>query len=157
MRPNKIEDVWKRVAVKSTYDCWLWTGGTFNNGYGRYAIDQKSRTAHKLVYELVNGNVVPGLVVMHKCNNKLCCNPEHLVAGTVGDNAKHASTSGAFKAGKTGIIGVGFSKKRGYWTAQGWKKGRRVNLYTGPNFEKAVSARKNWESKNAVTFEGINK
>lgn len=92
------------------------------------------------------------MFVMHKCNNKLCCNPGHLDVGDNSKNQLHASYSGAFKPGSTEILGVGFDKKRGYWTAQGWGKGKRINLYTGPFLEKAKAARTAWENENHVFY-----
>ncbi|MDA8120406.1 MAG: hypothetical protein M0Z85_10325 [Gammaproteobacteria bacterium] len=77
------------------------------------------------------------------------------VVGTTAENTLHASSSGAFKPGQSGILGVGFDYNRQYWTAHGWRKGKRVNLYTGPHFEKALCARKKWEIDNYVSFEDI--
>jgi len=42
--------------------------------------------AHRLVYEVMNNISVKGLVIRHTCDNPACINPEHLVAGSHGDN-----------------------------------------------------------------------
>ena len=47
-------------------------------------------------YELFFGD--PGeLCVLHTCNNKRCCNPEHLKLGTHGENTAEAWRDGLFK------------------------------------------------------------
>ena len=152
MKPNKPEDIWKFVKKGNADECWPWIGAKFCNGYGRFFISQTSRNAHRFLFEFIHGPMKKGFLTMHKCNNRICCNPEHLYAGTNSENQRHASYSGAFKLGKTGIIGIGFDELRSYWTAQGWKDSKRINLYTGPSLAKAKSARKKWESVNRVSF-----
>jgi hypothetical protein len=34
--------------------------------------------AHRLVWQLERGEIPQGLLVRQKCENRLCCNPEHL-------------------------------------------------------------------------------
>ena len=145
MKANKPEYVWARESVRSEDECWPWLGSRSNRRYGRFFLNQKSVLAHRVVAELVFGP--SDKIVMHKCNNMLCCNPKHLVYGDASKNARHAMKSGAFNAGKSGIVGVGFIASRQYWHAQGWRNGKRLNLYTGPSKEKALSARKAWEAQ----------
>lgn len=113
---------------------------------------RKAISAHRAIYQHIHGDIPPGMYVMHKCNNKACCNPSHLTVGTNSQNQRHASASGAWPVGASGIRGVGFDKVRGYWTARGYLNGRGRNLYTGPHKEKAIAARLKWESENLITF-----
>jgi len=155
MRKNTPSDIWKYVATGGVGECWAYTGGTFSGRYGRFFLNGRAVLAHRVVYELSNGEIQGNLFVMHKCNNKLCCNPNHLTTGTNSENQNHASMSGAFKVGKCGVRGISFIESRGYWHAQAYIQGKKYNLYTGPDYDKAVAARKRWEQKNGITFKEI--
>ena len=68
--------------------CWLWLGTVSKRGYGRMTISsgktatKKTRFAHIVSYELVNGPVPKGLQIDHLCRVRCCINPEHLEAVT---------------------------------------------------------------------------
>lgn len=83
-------------------DCLLWTGSGCGRGGAYGSIRVGSRTdgsrkmvqTHRLAYELSHGPIPDGLQVMHLCNNKRCCNPDHLVAGTNSENTQMAADDG---------------------------------------------------------------
>jgi hypothetical protein len=58
--------------------CWLWTGPKNSKGYGRLAVDGVLRGAHRLMYELVIGQIPQGLTLDHLCRIRNCVNPEHV-------------------------------------------------------------------------------
>ena len=83
--PDKIAHFWSRVE-KTPGGCWLWTGAKFKQGYG-CAWDGKRRLkAHRFSYQCSVGDIPPGLLVLHKCDVRLCVNPDHLFVGDHKDN-----------------------------------------------------------------------
>ena len=77
--------------------CWLWTGITQNQGYGKFArrLETESRRkyvlAHRTAYELEVGPIPGGLVLDHLCCNRICVNPGHLEPVTQAENARRAA------------------------------------------------------------------
>lgn len=79
-------------------DCWLSTNGKSSNGYGTIYISfldlgfRIAGDAHIASQLAFNGPINEGFIVTHKCDNKPCCNPDHLDAATYHDNMMDAST-----------------------------------------------------------------
>ena len=91
---------WNNVLEEN--GCWIWQGTVSTNGYGAITLDGENRPTHVLSYEQANGNIPDGLFVLHKCNRKLCINPEHLYVGTHNDNMKDLSDSGVLRGSGNG-------------------------------------------------------
>lgn len=66
--------------------CWLWTGCTYNHGYGSFLWRGKMRAASRVSWEISHGEIPDGQQVLHRCDVPLCVNPEHLFLGTIRDN-----------------------------------------------------------------------
>jgi hypothetical protein len=70
----------------------IWQGshsGTGRGGgYGRFSFQGATCSVHRTVYAAVYGPIPPRKQVDHSCNNRLCCNPFHLVAMTHKHNQK---------------------------------------------------------------------
>jgi hypothetical protein len=93
------EDIEKVLENKTERNletgCLLWTGGKRKNSgcasgdYGAFHLgNNKYSTAHRMAYIAEHGNIPEGLDVLHTCDTPLCCEKQHLYAGTKSDNAK---------------------------------------------------------------------
>lgn len=75
----------RRVVIDSS-GCWLWQGSFNDDGYGVFtvymppssAVRKRKRVAHRLMYELVIGEVDSALTLDHLCRVRAYVNPEHL-------------------------------------------------------------------------------
>lgn len=82
---------WPKVAVQSEDKCWEWLAAKHGHGYGMFYTGRNIKRgqmefAHRVSYELANGQFDYSLCVMHTCDNMSCVNPSHLRLGTQLDN-----------------------------------------------------------------------
>lgn len=81
--------------------CWLWRGQANHEGYGFLNKRHYGHWhPHRVAYEFAHGPIPEGLVVRHACDNRMCCNPLHLLGGTQADNVRDAISRGRFPAGE---------------------------------------------------------
>jgi len=73
---------------KGLSQCWEWHGPSTHAGYAAMPIKNTWYTGHRISYFLHHGAITDGMVVRHRCDNKICTNPEHLELGTMSDNIK---------------------------------------------------------------------
>lgn len=66
--------------------CWEYTGGLNCYGYGQFWWKGNIR-AHRASWLVFNGEIPDGLFVLHRCDNRKCCKPDHLFLGDHQDNA----------------------------------------------------------------------
>ena len=91
--PITQEDVSRFYAclqVDQQTGCWNWFG-SLNKGYGvigwGYRGNMRQMSTHRFAYITHVGPIPKELIVHHKCENKRCCNPEHLGAVTQKQNS----------------------------------------------------------------------
>lgn len=83
------------IRVGASDECWPWLGTTDRNGYGVIKDDNgKQVSAHRVAYALTRGAIPSGRLIMHRCDNPPCCNPEHLHAGTNLENQRDKKSKG---------------------------------------------------------------
>lgn len=87
-RKESLEECKKRLLGKTELknDCILWIGAVNKGGYGITSYQGKSKMAHRLMYEIMKGEIPRTLLVLHSCDNPNCINIDHLRVGYQKDN-----------------------------------------------------------------------
>lgn len=93
-----LDRFWSKV--NRTNSCWLWTGATSTKGYGRFRFEGVLYSPHVISYKLHNIDHDPTKQVCHRCDVRLCVNPEHLFLGTRSENMKDCSSKGRLRFNK---------------------------------------------------------
>lgn len=104
---NTPENFWSKVAVGDAKRCWEWKGRKTSSGYGSLSWHGSPVQAHRVAYFLALGGIElatnfrqQGVArkyqkfVLHSCDNRVCCNPEHLFLGSMRANQLDAYSKG---------------------------------------------------------------
>lgn len=97
-RKQTTESFWARVNQGAADECWEWRGSVNNTGYGTVGWHGKNFTAHRIAAWLSGMVTHPSRPthsrdkghVLHKCDNRRCCNPNHFFLGSYEDNQRDA-------------------------------------------------------------------
>ncbi len=75
-----VEKFWSKVDSSSNTDnCWNWIGPiSSRDGIGVILYNGKQQPAHRVAYQIAKGEIAKEVRVLHRCGNRLCCNPAHL-------------------------------------------------------------------------------
>lgn len=86
---EEAERFWSKVDKNGPWpyvvdlmdQCWVWIPpAKSNNGFGQFKFRGANQGAHRVSYMVSVGNMSNMIAVGHKCQNKICVNPNHLVA-----------------------------------------------------------------------------
>lgn len=99
--------------------CNIFVGSKDGWGYGQLYWEKRLRLAHRVCWEAHNGPIPAGMLVLHRCDNPACINPDHLWLGTNDDNMADMQAKGRARNGT--MAGV-------YRTPKGHLKGRRFSV-----------------------------
>jgi hypothetical protein len=104
-RPNTVFDFLERLVICEPVfldtGCFEWSGYIDKYGYPQASMGDKPVRIHRKVYEHFKGPVPEGRVIDHLCRNRKCCNPGHLRAATISENALNSDMVGKHELRKT--------------------------------------------------------
>lgn len=66
--------------------CWIWQGRRSGSGYAFVSTPRGDVVAHRMSYLLHRGSIPIGMMVCHRCDVRICINPDHLFLGKAKDN-----------------------------------------------------------------------
>lgn len=80
--------------------CKEWPSGLHKMGYGQRQYKGKNWLAHRAAWDEEIGPIPNGLQVLHRCDNRPCCEITHLFLGTLADNMRDMVAKGRQSRGE---------------------------------------------------------
>ena len=149
--PKPLADRIFEKVRKTGSGCWLWTGATDGNGYGRIFLRRNDGKAtyesvHRLMYMLFRGPIPEGTEPDHTCRVRACVNPGHLEAVTHKVNVLRGVGIASHNAAKTHCV-------RGH-SLDGAKiyRGRRVCVECDKLRMQRITAKRRLSNKKRMFF-----
>lgn len=96
---QQVRRFWSKVDVGPRDQCWEWLAFKVPSGYGKFRWEEHQRP-HRIAWMFFHESLIPpGMVAMHTCDNRGCCNPWHIEIGTQAENVRDCVNKGRFRAG----------------------------------------------------------
>ncbi|MCW9046595.1 MAG: hypothetical protein OQK46_00840 [Gammaproteobacteria bacterium] len=88
MNERLQQKILSNIVKDENSECWVWKGQISNSGYGKIKIKDevygtKIEGAQEVSYMAFIEPITQGTIIRQNCNNRLCVNPEHLIAHKV--------------------------------------------------------------------------
>lgn len=83
---NPIERFNQKYIIDLETGCWNWQDSLDKYGYGQFSVNAKMVKAHRFAYQYYVGSLIDKLELCHTCQNRKCCNPDHLRQDTKSSN-----------------------------------------------------------------------
>ena len=88
MNQRLQQKILSHIFTDENSGCWIWKGQIANSGYGKLKIKDevhgtKAESAKEVSYMAFIEPIAQDTIIRQNCNNRLCVNPEHLIAQKV--------------------------------------------------------------------------
>ena len=138
MTPDQQKRFWNKVLVGHPDECWEWQGSKNSGGYGNLHLDGTTVQAHRVAYWLTYGGDKPMTkfrnvgwakkyrrFVLHRCDNRPCCNPSHLFLGSMSSNQKDAYKKGRKVQPRSEHANAKLTADQVRWARRAYSEGAR--------------------------------
>lgn len=87
---DRDDRFWSKVDIGNANECWEYKEALHPSGYGAYWDPNRGKgiRSHVYAFEDVHRDLEEDEEIRHKCDNRACCNPNHLTCGTRQDNMR---------------------------------------------------------------------
>lgn len=96
--PRYAEGRFRSFLAVREGGCIEFTGNILRSGYGQFTLFNRPQLAHRVAWMITNGPIPEGMLVLHKCDNRSCCNVDHLFLGTQSTNMADCISKGRFRS-----------------------------------------------------------
>lgn len=76
---KSLDQIIEESIIKDSNGCWNWQKSTTTYGFPQQIYEGKNIQVHRYMYNKHIEEIDSKLRIIHTCDNKKCCNPEHLI------------------------------------------------------------------------------